>query len=410
MNAPKLRFKEFSGEWESETFEEAQIRVIDGDRGSNYPNGSDFSNEGYCLFLNAKNVTKSGFRFDEVSFISQQKDKLLRKGKLVRNDIVLTTRGTVGNFSFYDESIKFQNIRINSGMVLLRNSSDKISTRYLYIYFFTENFASNINKISFGSAQPQLTVSEIKKFFVRYPTFPEQTKIASFLTAIDEKIAQLTKKHELLSEYKKGVMQQIFSQQLRFKDDNGKEFAEWEEKTLGEITKIIGGGTPDTSKDEYWGGGIIWLTPTELKRKYISNSIRTITKEGMASSSAKSLPKGTVLFSSRATVGDVGIAISECTTNQGFQSFIACNDVYNEFLYYWIKANVKAFIEKASGSTFLEISKKEIEKIRLLLPCIEEQTKIANFLSSIDQKIDQAAAQLDVAKQYKRGLLQQMFV
>ncbi|MFM6078602.1 MAG: restriction endonuclease subunit S, partial [Dolichospermum sp.] len=140
------------------------------------------------------------------------------------------------------------------------------------------------------------------------------------------------------------------------------------------------------------------------------NSLRTITDIGFKNSSAKKLPAGTILFSSRATVGDVSIALNECTTNQGFQSFIVNESNNNEFIYYWILKNKNIFIEKASGSTFLEISKKEIEKISIKRPSLLEQTKIANFLTTIDEKISQSQTYLETVKQYKQGLLQQMFI
>jgi type I restriction enzyme S subunit len=196
---------------------------------------------------------------------------------------------------------------------------------------------------------------------------------------------------------------------LRFKDDDGLEFPEWEDSNLSKIAQIVGGGTPDTSVLEYWHGNIQWFTPTEIKTKYATNSQRTITESGLKNSSAKVLPVGTLLFSSRATVGDVSIAKKECTTNQGFQSMIVDGNNNHEFLYYWILRNKKVFLEKASGSTFLEISKKEIEKLALKRPCLEEQNKIANFLTAIDDKITATQTQLQAVKQYKQGLLQQIF-
>ena len=141
---------------------------------------------------------------------------------------------------------------------------------------------------------------------------------------------------------------------LRFGEFDG----EWSEKRLGDTSEIVGGGTPETIKKEYWDGTIQWFTPTEIKSKFISNSKKTITELGLKKSSAKLLPKGTLLFSSRATVGDVGIAQDECTTNQGFQSFIVNEDNETEFLYNWIIKNKKEFLKRASGSTFLEISKR----------------------------------------------------
>jgi type I restriction enzyme S subunit len=227
---------------------------------------------------------------------------------------------------------------------------------------------------------------------------------------VDEKISQLTQKHELLSQYKQGMMQKLFSQQIRFKADDGSEFGEWESKTLGDVADIVGGGTPSTNNEEYWNGNVAWLTPSEINKKFIGRSKRTISEFGVQKSSAKKLPIGTVLFTSRATIGEVAISTAQVTTNQGFQSFIVNSKILNEFLYYWIVKNKQQFIERASGSTFLEISKSKIQPMKILLPCIEEQTKIASFLSAIDQKIEVVAQQIEQAKQWKKGLLQNMFI
>jgi len=193
--------------------------------------------------------------------------------------------------------------------------------------------------------------------------------------------------------------------QLRFPEFSG----EWEEKKLDDVAEIVGGGTPPTAVEKYWNGNIQWFTPTEIKSKFIVNSKRTITQVGLDTSSAKLLPKGTLLFSSRATVGEVGIAVQECTTNQGFQSFIVNKNNEPEFLYNWIIKNKKEFIRRASGSTFLEIGKSEIKKIKLHIPALPEQTKIANFLSSIDSKIEQLSKKQELLGEYKKGLMQQIF-
>ena len=406
---PQLRFPEFDDEWSCKLFNKI-VDVVDGDRGVNYPKTADFFNDEYCLFLSAKNVTKNGFAFNEAQFITKERDELLRKGRLNRGDIVLTTRGTVGQFAFYSDDVPYDNIRINSGMVLLRNNNDNLLNSYFFKACNSFQISKQIKIVSFGSAQPQLTVKEINKIIINLPTKPEQQKIAAFLTSVDNKIEQLSKKQELLGEYKKGVMQQIFSQAIRFKADDGSDFPDWEEKKLGDVAEIVGGGTPPTAVEKYWNGNIQWFTPTEIKSKYIVNSKRTITQVGLDTSSAKLLPKGTLLFSSRATVGEVGIAVQECTTNQGFQSFIVNKNNEPEFLYNWIIKNKKEFIRRASGSTFLEIGKSEIKKIKLHIPALPEQTKIANFLSSIDSKIEQVGKQLDESKQFKKALLQQMFV
>ncbi len=246
------------------------------------------------------------------------------------------------------------------------------------------------------------------KFFV--PSFKEQKKIAAFLAALDDKLPALKRKRKLLENYKLGIMQKIFSQQLRFKCDDGSDFPDWEEKQLGEVSEIIGGGTPDTEKEEYWGGDIAWFTPSEIKHKYLDKSQRTLTFTGVRSSSAKMLPIGTLLLSTRATVGDIGIAVDKCTTNQGFQSLIIRNGHDNEFWYYWIVFHKKEFLKRAAGSTFLEINKSSVSSIPVSVPTLIEQQKIADFLSSIDAKIESVDKQIEQVETFKKGLLQKMFV
>ena len=157
---------------------------------------------------------------------------------------------------------------------------------------------------------------------------------------------------------------------------------------LGDVGEIIGGGTPDTTIEEYWNGDIQWFTPTEIKSNYVSKSERRISKLGLKKSSAKLLPIGTILLTTRATIGEVAITTEECTTNQGFQSLVVNHDVNNRFIANWIKRNRNELIKRANGSTFAEISKSEIEKISIFIPTKEEQDKIAAFLSLIDQRIE----------------------
>lgn len=172
---------------------------------------------------------------------------------------------------------------------------------------------------------------------------------------------------------------------LRFKQfqDN------WSSKRLSDIAEVVGGGTPNTTDSTLWNGDIQWFTPTEVGHpKYVSTSIRTISQLGLQKSSAKILPSGSILLSSRATVGECSIAQKDCTTNQGFQSLIPKKSVNNEFLYYLAQTQKRHFIKYASGSTFLEISNSEIKKTKCAVPSIEEQTEIATFLSAIDRKIE----------------------
>ena len=151
---------------------------------------------------------------------------------------------------------------------------------------------------------------------------------------------------------------------------------------------VVGGGTPDTNNHKYWNGDIQWFTPSEIGRdKYVTNSLRTISEEGLNKSSAKLLPIGTILLSSRATVGECSINKVECTTNQGFQSLITKEYFSKEFVFYLMQTKRKELIRKSCGSTFLEISANEVRKIKIAVPTSKEQEKISKLLALLDERI-----------------------
>ena len=193
---------------------------------------------------------------------------------------------------------------------------------------------------------------------------------------------------------------------LRFKEFSG----EWESVMLKDVASIVGGGTPSTTEERYWNGKIPWFTPTEIKEeKYVYESQRTITEEGLQKSSAKLLPKGSILLTTRASLGDMAISIREVSTNQGFQSIIVKDGTSNEFIYYLQPKIKKYCYTKASGSTFLEISKNNIEKFTFRIPNLNEQEKIASFFSLIDKKIELQTEKVEQLKNYKRGIMQKIF-
>ncbi|WQX72416.1 restriction endonuclease subunit S [Helicobacter pylori] len=159
----------------------------------------------------------------------------------------------------------------------------------------------------------------------------------------------------------------------------------WQKVRLGDIAEIIGGGTPSTQITSFWSGSINWFTPTEIGiTKYVHKSQRTITPLGLKKSSAKLLPIGTILLTSRASIGDCAILKVVATTNQGFQSLIPLEKINNEFLYYLILTLKNKLLELASGSTFLEVSPNKIKNLLIPLPPLNEQIAIANVLSDVD--------------------------
>jgi type I restriction enzyme S subunit len=170
--------------WVKKKLSESDIEIIDGDRGKNYPKQQDFLDNGWCLFLNTKNVTKEGFKLDTTMFISREKDQQLRKGKLQRNDMVLTTRGTVGNVALYDNSIPFDNVRINSGMVILRANLKKFNLVFLVALLNSKYFHKQKDRIVSGCAQPQLPIRHLKDIEIFIPPIDQQQKFADLVQKV----------------------------------------------------------------------------------------------------------------------------------------------------------------------------------------------------------------------------------
>ena len=184
----------------------------------------------------------------------------------------------------------------------------------------------------------------------------------------------------------------------------------WSVKKLGEIGTFVSGGTPDTEKAEYWNGDIVWLTPSEitkLKTRFVSDSERKITKLGLKNSSAVLLPKNSLIICTRATIGDCCINTKEVSTNQGFKNLIPNNNC-TDFLYYLISIHKSDLIRRACGSTFLEISKHDIEKLKYVFPPLAEQEKIAEILSCWDEGIEKLSALIEKKKIQKKALMQQL--
>jgi len=397
---PRLRFSEFEEPWKNAIL--GDIATFSKGKGISK---SDIDPDGqtYCVRYGELYTSYDTIIDEPLSRTSVDADALvLSEG----GEVIVPASGETA------EDIATAAVVVRSGVAL---GGDLNIIRSLLDGGFLASYLSGKKRMALasmaqGNSVVHLYPTQLSTLRLGLPTLPEQRKIAGFLGAVDEKITQLTKKKALLEEYKKGCMQQLFSQKIRFKNDAGQDFPEWKEKCLGEVADIVGGGTPDSRNLAYWSGGIPWFTPSEIKTKYLANSQRTISESGLCSSSAKRLPVGTLLLSTRATVGDIGIATLECCTNQGFQSLIIKEPNINEFWYYWINEHKREFLRRASGSTFLEIGKSEVSKIRARVPHPDEQRKIATFLSSIDMKIDLVSKELNLAQTFKKGLLQQMFV
>ncbi|MFW6029314.1 MAG: restriction endonuclease subunit S [Halanaerobiales bacterium] len=202
-------------DWEVEIIEKSDIELIDGDRGKNYPKQHEFYDEGYCLFLSAKNVTNRGFVFDNTQFISEIKDKQLGSGKLKREDIVLTTRGTVGNFAYYSNKVHYNNIRINSGMIILRYTGSQLLTEYLYESLKNYIFRTEYRQLISGSAQPQLPSRDLKKFHILIPPYEEQKTILNIIRKVNSEIEITNTELDKMVKLKTALMQDLLKGKKR---------------------------------------------------------------------------------------------------------------------------------------------------------------------------------------------------
>ena len=192
-------FQKVKTNYQKKTLSEV-VDFIDGDRGANYPSQGEFFPSGYCLFLSTKNVPNRKFSFEEKMFIDEEKNAVLRKGKLQRGDYVLTTRGTVGNFAYYDKNVPFENIRINSGMVILRKKTDELDEKFFRYYLSSSSFSEQVKSRVSGSAQPQLPIRDMISMEIILPNPETQTRIASVLSAYDDLIENNEKRIKALEE------------------------------------------------------------------------------------------------------------------------------------------------------------------------------------------------------------------
>jgi len=195
------------------------LQLIDGDRGSNYPKKSDFSDDGYCLFINTKNVRPDGFDFQTTMFITKEKDSQLRKGGLERNDVIMTTRGTIGNLGLYSDDIEYDHIRINSGMLIFRVNQQKILPSYLFEVLRSGIVKDQIARHVSGAAQPQLPIKTLVNFTIPVPKeLSEQNTMVSKLNLLAGKTKRLEaiyrQKLARLSELKQSLLHKAFSGEL----------------------------------------------------------------------------------------------------------------------------------------------------------------------------------------------------
>lgn len=347
--------------------ESTGIDVIDGDRGKNYPHQNELLSTGFCLFLSAKNVTKSGFSFSETQFISRRKDALLNNGRLCRGDIVITTRGTVGNVALYSPQVPYENIRINSGMLIIR-CANNISNQYLYQVLRSEWFQKQIMAVQSGSAQPQLPKSHFLKMNIPLPPLPIQEKIASILQLIDDKITTNNSINDNLEQQAQALFKSWF---VDFDPFGGNRPIDWITGIVDDLgAEIICGKTPSTKKKEYYGGNTPFITIPDMHGcVYNVSTERYLSAAGVASQPKKTLPHNTVCISCIGTAGLVTLVSEKSQSNQQINSIIPKEGI-SAYYIYLLMQTLSETINKLgqSGSTIVNLNKTQFGKIPVTIP------------------------------------------
>jgi type I restriction enzyme S subunit len=331
----------------------------------------------------------------------------MSKGLPQVGDILFTTEAPLGNVAQVDNS----DIALAQRVIKFRGNKELLND-YLLHFMIGPVYQKLINRKANGTTVLGISGKELHKTKIQFPSLPEQQKIASFLSAIDDKVQQLTKKKVLLEDYKKGVMQQLFSGQLRFKAEDGKDYPDWEEKRLSKFLKYYD-GTHQTPK--YVEKGVPFYSVEHITRNQFSKT-KFITEEVFEKENKRvMLEKGDILMT---RIGDIGtarlidwdvrasfyVSLALLKQNPSFDStylnqYISSVPFQKEL---WAKTIHVAFPKK--------INLGEIGNCKAQLPCIEEQQKIATYLSGIDTKIESVNTQITQTQSFKKGLLQQMFV
>lgn len=397
---PKLRFKKFNGDWEKTTIGAKSEIVTSGSR-----DWAQYYSDSGDKFIRMTNLVRNGINLDLSDLRFVQLPVGSNEGKrtsLEKGDILISITAELGKLGWIPEGLGTAYINQHTALVRMKNTLD---SKFVAYALSTEKYNNKLNSLNDSGAKAGLNLGTIRSFELTIPSKPEQTQIASFLSVVDEKISQLTQKLELLSQYKQGMMQKLFSQQIRFRADDGSEFGEWEEKELKDIAEI-------NPKSKKLPESFIYIDLESVEKGQLLLQ-KNIELQDAPSRAQRLLAKGDVLFQMVRPYQQNNYYFNlsgEYVASTGYAQIRTKLD--SKFIYYALheKTFLDEVMNRCTGTSYPAINSSDLSSIEILIPCLEEQTKIANFLSSIDQKIEVVAQQIEQAKQWKKGLLQQMFI
>ncbi len=396
MNIPKLRFPEFKEDWGNKNLGELTFKVGEKNKGGiKYPIYSINNKEGFLPQSDQFEGMDSNDRGYDITLY-----KIIERNTFAYNP----ARINVGSIGYSGE---LHNIIISSLYVCFK-TKEQLNDLFLLVFLKTNGFNKSVLRSVEGGVRDYLFYENFATIKIHLPDIPEQTRIASFFTVLDKKIAELKQKKNLLEQYKKGVMQKLFSQEFRFKDENGKEFPEWEKKKLGELGEVITGSTPSTSNSEFYDGEFLFVSPFDIsENRFVTNTKTTLTRLGF--SKGRKIRKGSILFVCiGSTIGKIAQVSFDCITNQQINSIVPVENDDN-FVYSLLQFHSDIIKSLSATQAVPIINKTTFSNYIVSIPIISEQKKIANLLSVIDEKINRTENQIQQTQQYKKGLLQKMF-
>lgn len=403
MNNPILRFSKESGntypDWNIRTIESLCENILGG--GTPSKSNTEYW-EGTIPWVSSSDLSLDKIGGLNVSrFISQEaiehsSAKIIKKGSVLIVSRVGVGKVAVAPFNLCT-SQDFTNL-----------VSVKCN-RYFLAYALTRLMKFKSKAVQ-GTAIKGIPASELKHVPLAVPCEEEQQKIAVFFSTLDEKIELSERKLEALEQLKKGLMQKLFRQEIRFKKKDGSNFPNWEKIQIKAIGKINTGATPSSSNEniELYGGSYLWVTPTDIKHKEIKSTSKKLTDAGLKL--GRVIPENSVLVTCIASIGKNAILREKGSCNQQINSITPFPNFNLDFVYYAISFN-EPVLHRYAGQGGMEIlNKKDFSELELLMPSIEEQTIIADLLSEVDNKISLSVKQIEMLNILKKGFMQQMFV
>lgn len=408
---PALRFKGFTDPWEQRKLTNLCEKFTDGD----WIEAKDQSDSGVRLVQTGNvGVTEYLDKPNNKKWISFETFEQLHCEEVYPGDILISRLPEPAGRACIMPNLGTKMITAVDCTIVRPNAVT--STRFLLQYLSSQAYFDAVNTCLAGGTRQRISRGNLAQFNVPIPSSKiEQEKIGEILEKLDTLITLHQRKYEKLVNIKKSMLDKMFPKngasvpEIRFKGFTDP----WEQRKLGDVADIVGGGTPSTNNPNYWDGDIDWYAPAEIAGQiYFDSSQRKITEQGYENSSAKMLPPGTVLFTSRAGIGKTAILSKKGCTNQGFQSIVPHNDELDSYFVFSRTDELKQYGELVgAGSTFVEVSGKQMAAMNLKMPTtIEEQQTIGRFFKRLDTLITLHQRKLEKLQNIKKSCLEKMFV